>query len=478
MKNVNIYSPLYTDLYQLTMAQAYFDHNMHEQRAGFDYFFRKIPFNGGYVVFAGLQELLEIVSNWHFSDEDIYFLKESGFSQNFLDYLKGFHFKGDIVAVKEGEIVFPFEPVARVEGTLLETQLIETLLLNILNYQSLIATKAQRIRFAAGSDSILTDFGLRRGQSYGSLQGSRAAIIGGFNSTSNVLASQRYQIPHSGTMAHSFIESFGDELEAFRAYAKVFPQSSVFLVDTYNTLYSGIPNAIKVAKEMEKEGNNLKGIRLDSGDLAYLSKKAREMLDYEELNYVKIVVSNQLDEYVVKSLKEQKAPIDVFGVGTSLITAKPDAALDGVYKIGFVNDRDVLKISDNLSKTTLPGRKKILRYFDRDGMFYADAILLDKETDTEMMIHPFEKHKSLYLKSLKCENLYHTAMKEGEMVADSMNPVDIQKRLKTRMNLFPVEHQRFDYPHIYKVGISPQLMKVREDLLKKHNKLPLEDRFS
>lgn len=461
-------SPLYTDLYQLTMSQAYYKTGMHHQNASFDYFFRKIPFKGGYVVFAGLDDLLDLIENLKFSDDDLSFLSENGFDRKFLEYLKDFRFTGNIISAREGDVVFPFEPVVRVEGTLIETQLIETLLLNVINFQSLIATKASRMRFAAGN-RVLSDFGLRRAQSFGAMQASRAAIIGGFDSTSNVLAAKKYKIPFSGTMAHSFIESFGDEISAFRAYSKAFPDDSTFLVDTYNTLFQGTPNAISVAKEMEEDGHRLKGIRLDSGDLAYLSKKARDMLDYDGFTDVKIIVSNQLDEYVIKSLLEQKAPIDIFGVGTNLITGKPEAALDGVYKLAHVNDRNVLKISDNLQKTTLPGKKKILRYFDREGYFYADAVVMKEELDAKRMIHPFEKHKSLGLESFKCEEILHTAMKDGTRTQTHESIQKIYERLKTRLNLLPQEHQRFDFPHIYKVGISEKVMGIRDELLKQYS---------
>lgn len=262
-------SPLYTDLYQLTMAQAYFQNNMHKRRASFDYFFRKLPFKGGYVVFAGLFDLVRYVEQLRFSDDDIYYLQNHGFDKRFLEYLKTFRFEGDISGMREGELVFPFEPVVRVEGNLIEAQLVETLLLNIVNFQSLIATKASRIRFVSGN-RMLSDFGLRRAQSFGAMHASKAAIIGGFNSTSNVLAAKKFELPHVGTMAHSFIESFGDELTAFRAYSNAFPKACTLLVDTYNTLFSGIPNAITVAKEMRQKGESLNGIRLDSGDLAYL----------------------------------------------------------------------------------------------------------------------------------------------------------------------------------------------------------------
>jgi nicotinate phosphoribosyltransferase len=468
MIHTSIISPLYTDLHQLTMAQAYFQNGMKDAQAGFDYFFRKIPFNGGYVVFAGLQELLEIIRELRFSDLDLQFLREAGFDEDFLSFLSSFSFKGDIFSFREGEIVFPFEPAIRVEGSIIETQLIETLLLNVINYQSLVATKASRVRYAAGNEAVLSEFGLRRAQSFGAIQASRAAIIGGFNNTSNLLAAKKYKIPYAGTMAHSFIESFGDEETAFSAYARSFPDQSIFLVDTYNTLRSGIPNAIKVAHEMRKNGKTLKGIRLDSGDLAYLSKKAREMLDYEGFNDVKIVVSNQLDEYVIRSLKEQEAPIDIFGVGTSLVTGKPDAALDGVYKLSHFNKKPVLKISDNLQKTTLPGRKRVLRFFDRDGMFYADAVILAEEMEPDHMINPFEKHKTLGLTGLKCEELFYSAMNNGKIVLTLETPSEINSRLRKRLALLPVEHQRFDFPHIYKVGISEKLMQTRDDLLLKH----------
>jgi nicotinate phosphoribosyltransferase len=461
-------SPLYTDLYQLTMAQAYFQNGMQNKLAGFDYFFRKVPFKGGFVVFAGLQELLHMIKDLRFMESDLDYLRESGFDTEFLQYLKDFSFKGNISSVREGDIVFPFEPVVKVEGNVIEAQLIETLLLNILNFQSLIATKAARLRYAAGPNAVLSDFGLRRAQSFGAMHASRAAIIGGFDNTSNVLAAKKYGIPHAGTMAHSFIESFGNEENAFKAYAKSFPDNSVFLVDTYNTLYSGIPNAIKVAKEMRKSGKSLKGIRLDSGDLAYLSKKAREMLDYDGFQDVRIVVSNQLDEYVIKSLREQRAPIDIYGVGTTLVTGKPDAALDGVYKLAYIETDPVLKISDNLQKTTLPGKKKVLRYFDREGLFYADAIILSDEADVGRMVDPFEKLKSLSLKDLKCEELFYSVMKNGEIVIQDSSPQEFNARLRSRLNLLPVEHQRFDFPHIYKVGISEKLMKTRDELLLRH----------
>jgi nicotinate phosphoribosyltransferase len=460
-------SPLYTDLYQLTMGQAYFQNGKHEVPASFDYFFRKIPYKGGYVILAGLEELLQMIENLEFSLEDIDYLSKNGFHDDFLDYLKAFRFRGNIFGMREGEIVFPFEPILRVEGTLLEGQLVETLLLNILNFQSLIATKASRIRQSAGH-RLLSDFGLRRAQSFGAMHATRAAIIGGFDNTSNVLAAQRYGIPPSGTMAHSFIETFDSELDAFRNYAASFPDQCVLLVDTYNTLKSGVPNAIKIAHELESQGHKLRAIRLDSGDLAYFAKRARKMLDDSKLEYVKIVVSNQLDEHVIKSLLDQGAPIDIFGVGTSMIIGKPDGAIDGVYKLASAGGKARLKISENVQKTTLPGRKKVLRYLDQDGKFYADCIALVEEEHPQKMIHPFEKEKSLALEGRDFEEIYFTLMENGKTIDKSHTPFELRERVYKRLERLPEEHQRFDFPHIYKVGITERLSDLRSQIIQQH----------
>ena len=463
----NKISPLYTDLYQLTMGQAYFNSGRHEQPACFDYFFRKLPYKGGYVIFAGLQELLEMLENLRFSSDDIDYLRKEKFSDDFLGYLESFRFKGSLYGMQEGEVVFPFEPILRVEGSLLEAQLVETMLLNVLNFQSLIATKANRIRQSAGART-LSDFGLRRAQGFGAIQGSRAAIIGGFDSSSNVYAGALHGIPVSGTMAHSFIESFDSELEAFRHYADTFPDKSILLVDTYNTLKSGLPNAIKVGRELEAGGHRLVAIRLDSGDLAYLSKKARKMLDDEGMEYVKIVISNQLDEFVIKSLLDQGAPIDIMGVGTSMIIGRPDGALDGVYKLSESNEVPRLKISDNVQKTTLPGKKRVLRYLDNDGMFYGDCIVGVNEKNPSLMIHPFEKEKSLNLEGHKYEDLYHCLMENGKTCHPVMTPFEIRDKVKQRLQKLPAEHQRFEYPHIYKVGISKEIYELRKTVSQKY----------
>ncbi len=459
-------SPLYTDLYQLTMGQAYFLNNRHNEPACFDYFFRKQPFNGGYVVFAGLGELLDILESLTFDKEALHFLESSGFHPDYLEFLSKFHFRGNIHGMREGEVVFPFEPIVRVEGGLFETQLVETLLLNWLNFQSLIATKARRVRRSAG-DRILSDFGLRRAQGLGGVQASRAAYIGGFDSTSNMMAAQQYNIPMSGTMAHSFIETYDGEKEAFRAYAKVFPDQCTLLVDTYNTLSRGIPNAIAIAREMQNNSCKLAGIRLDSGDLAYLSKRARTMLDEAGLHDVRIVVSNQLDEYVIKSLLEQGAQVDVFGVGTSMIIGRPDGAVDGVYKLAASSGKPRMKISENLQKTTLPGVKKVYRFSDHSGKFHADCISLKNEALPDKMIHPFQKEKILSLQGYNAEELFCTHMEEGQRTHSPESLKEIRERVDARLQQLPDEHQRFDYPHIYKVGISEQLMHLREETTQK-----------
>lgn len=460
-------SPLYTDLYQLTMSQAYFLNGRHEAPASFDYFFRKLPFSGGYVIFTGLDELLGMIATLRFRDSDLAYLKKLGFRDDFLAYLETFSFKGDIFGMQEGEIVFPAEPLLRVDGTLLEGQLIETLLLNILNYQSLIATKASRIRLVSGHRT-LSDFGLRRAQSFGAISGSRAACIGGFDTTSNVFAASIYGLTPSGTMAHSFIECFDDELEAFRKYADAFPDSCILLIDTYDTLKSGLPNAITVAKELEAKGHKMKAIRLDSGDLAYLSKKVRQILNKHGLHYVKIVVSNQLDEDLIKSLLDQHAPIDIFGVGTSMIIGRPEGALDGVYKLVESDHLPRLKISDNVQKTTLPGKKKVFRFTDKEGNYYADCVGLDDEDIPQKMIHPFEKEKSLDLAGIDSHELFICHMANGNPLKSPTPVKELRERVTEHLALLPPEHKRFTYPHIYKVGITEKLSDLRNSLLSKH----------
>jgi nicotinate phosphoribosyltransferase len=464
------YTATYTDKYQLTMSQVYFLKGQKENEAVFDYFFRKLPFNGGYAVFAGLEDLLHALEVFRFDQQDIDYLKSQGFHPEFIRYLKKFRFSGNIYAFREGEAVFPTLPVLQVEANIIEAQIIETLLLNILNFQTLIATKASRMRLAAG-ECRLIDFGLRRAQGAGGYYASRAAFIGGFDATSNVRAGRDYGIPVSGTMAHSFVESYDDELTAFIHFSEEQPDECVLLVDTYNTLRSGIPNAITVAKKMEEKGHQLSGIRLDSGDLAYLAKRSRKMLDDAGLRYMKIAVSNQLDEYIIKSLLEQQAPIDIFGVGTSLVAGHPDAALDGVYKLSFANGKPRIKLSENVNKITLPHRKQVFRMLDHDGMFAgADAITLADENDADIMYHPLNPHKSLDVKKHHKEPLLNKVMGNGVRLFKPQKVSEIAKYSRERLRKLPVEYKRFNNPHIYKVGLSDSLKNERDWLIEIHNR--------
>ena len=468
MKNFTI-TGTYTDLYQLSMAQVYFLKGKSEDEAVFDYFFRKIPFNGGYTVFAGLGDLLPILRDLTFTRDDLEFLRKLGFDKRFLSYLEQFRFNATLFAMKEGEVVFPNEPIVQVHCRIVEAQLAETALLNILNFESLIATKAARMRSVAGN-KILSDFGLRRAQGVGGYHATRAAIIGGFNSTSNVKAACDFGISAVGTMAHSFIQSYDSELEAFRDFSEMRPENCVLLVDTYDTLNSGVPNAITVAKEMAQKFHPLSGIRLDSGDLAYLSKQARKMLDDAGLPDVKITVSNQLNEYVIKSLMDQQAPIDVFGVGTSLVTGPPDAALDGVYKLTYAYGKPRIKLSENLKKMTLPGKKQVYRMINGMGSFLgADVITFQEELEQSIMHHPFEVDKSLPLKDFKQERMLHKVMEQGKIVGDLPGLAEVANYCQAQMRRLPLEYKRFDYPHIYKVGISEK-MRDERNLLKSQYK--------
>ncbi len=457
----------YTDLYQLTMAQVYFE-TKPKGRAVFDYYFRHNPFKGGYSIFAGLEDVLEHLETLKFSSSDMTYLKSKGFKSDFLDYLENFSFNGHIYSCKEGDIVFPNRPILQVEANIIEAQIIETFLLNILNFQTLIATKASRIRYSA-KDAVLLDMGLRRAHATGGYYASRAAAIGGFDSTSNVKAAEDYDIPSTGTMAHSFIQSYEDELQAFRDFAKIRPENCVLLIDTYNTLKSGLPNAITVAKEMEERGDKLLGVRLDSGDLAYLSKKTRQILDDANLGYVKIVVSNQLDEYVIKSLNEQGAPIDIYGVGTNLVTGKPDAALAGVYKLAAFNETPRIKLSENIIKTSLPFKKQVYRMIDAHGMFYgADAIAIHSETEVSKMEHPFDITKRLDLSAFKHEALLEPVMKDGKRTIPVRTVAEISEYSQTRLQQLPNEYKRFQNPHIYKIGLSSKLKEERDALITQH----------
>ncbi len=360
---------LHTDLYQINMAESYWADGIHNRKAVFELYFRKLPFGNGYAIFAGLERMLDYLRNFSFSDSDITYLREEvGYKEDFIDYLKNIRFTGDMYSMVEGELVFANEPIVRIEAPLVEAQLIETALLNIVNYQTLIATKASRIKQIIKNEAAM-EFGTRRAQEMdAAIWGTRAAFIGGFASTSNVRAGKLFHIPVSGTHAHALVQAYKNDYDAFHAYAKRH-RDCVFLVDTYNTLKSGVPTAIKVAKELGDKINFI-GIRLDSGDIAFLSKEARRMLDEAGFHNAKIIVSNDLDEYTILNLKAQGAKVDVWGIGTKLITAYDQPALGAVYKMVAIENEegqleDTIKISANAEKVSTPGLKNVYRIIDR-----------------------------------------------------------------------------------------------------------------
>ena len=462
------YPAIYTDFYELTMAQGYFLSGRKDDTACFDYFFRKLPFKGGYAVFAGLADLLDILKDYSFGNDEIEYLKTQGFKNEFLDYLKTFRLSCNIHSAKEGEIVFNNTPLVRVHGNIIESQIIETLLLNILNFESLIATKASRIKQVAGEKAVL-DFGLRRSQGFGGIQASKASVIGGLNGSSNVYAGLEHGLDVSGTMAHSWVQSFPDEHTAFQTYASHFPENTILLVDTYDTLKQGVPNAIKVARELKERGYSLKAIRLDSGDLAYLSKKARKLLDDEGFHNVKIAVSNQLDEYLIKSLLDQKAPIDIFGVGTKLVTAYDDPALDGVYKLASINGEPTLKISENVEKITLPSVKKVTRYYNKDGSFYADGISLEHEENLQTIEPPHFPIKKTKVQDFNSSTLLQPVMLNGKLTVSIPSAHESAEYCREQLKKLNPEYKRFDNPHVYKVGISKELKEVRDQIIQSNS---------
>ncbi len=457
---------LYTDLYQLTMAQGHLLEDRAHQMACFDYFFRSNPFASGYAIFSGIDECCRLLEQLHFHDEALAYLDQQGFRPRFLQWLQDFQFTAEVKAMRHGEVVFPFEPIVRVRGPIAQIQIVETLLLNILNFSTLIATKASRIRRAAGPDRKLIDFGLRRAQGLGGRQASRAAYVGGFDATSQVLAGLRDGLPIAGTQAHAWIQSFDDELSAFDAYARHYPDKCVLLVDTYDTLNSGVPNAIEVARKLRDKGHELLGIRLDSGDLAYLAKQARAQLDAAGFPDVKIAASNQLDEHVIQSLiHEQDAPIDVFGVGTQLVTAYDDAALDGVYKLCEFGGQPRIKISENFEKVNFPGPKQVMRLLDEDQRFYGDAIICDDQDSVARIHHPYDPYKEVDVSHFNHQPLLHTVMDEGRILAPLASLDDARAYAARRLDQLPEEHRRFHNPHIYKVGLSTELHHLRQQTL-------------
>jgi nicotinate phosphoribosyltransferase len=432
-----------TDLYQLTMMYGYYKTNTHRRQAVFDLFFRKPNKDSAYAIAAGLEQVIDYIKNLHFSEEDLQYLESLQlFDKDFLNELRKLRFTGDIYAVPEGTVVFPNEPMLRVKAPLFEAQFIETALLNIINHQTLIATKASRVVCAAQGGNVL-EFGLRRAQGPDAgIYGARAAVIGGCSATSNVMTGQLFGIPVKGTHSHSWVMSFPDELTAFRAYADAFPSACLLLVDTYNTLKSGIPNAITVFKELREKGYEPLGIRLDSGDLAYLSKKARAMLDEAGFPNAQIVASNDLDEELIWDLIAQGAKIDTFGVGTSLITSRGCPALGGVYKMSAeeVNGKMVprIKISENPGKITNPGYKKVVRIYNGGHKAVADLIMLEEEQiDTGKpltIFDPVDTWKRMTLRNYSIRELLVPIFLNGECVYETPSLLDIQAYAKSELN--------------------------------------------
>ena len=470
---------LLTDFYELTMMQGYYEQGQNETVV-FDVFYRQNPCNGGYAICAGLEQVIEYVKGLNFTYEDVDYLRSLGiFSEDFLHYLSGFHFSGDIYAIPEGTVVFPREPLLKVIAPIMEAQLVETAILNIINHQSLIATKASRVVFAANGDGIM-EFGLRRAQGPDAgLYGARAAMIGGCVGTSNVLAGQMFDVPVLGTHAHSWIMSFPDEYTAFKTYANLYPNNCTLLVDTYDTLKSGVPNAIRVFQEMRDAGIELTryGIRLDSGDLAYLSKEARKMLDAAGFETATIAASNDLDEYLLHDLKVQGAAITSWGVGTNLITSKDCPSFGGVYKLAAIQNEDgefipKIKLSENTEKITNPGNKTIYRIYDKTtGKIRADLICFVGETfdsnEDLVLFDPIETWKKTKLKggTYTMREIMVPIFKNGECVYQSPSVTEIAAYSKQEKKTLWEETKRLFYPHNVYVDLSDKLYAVKKELL-------------
>ncbi len=467
---------LLTDLYQLTMGYGFYRNGKHEEEVVFDLFFRKNALIT-YSISAGLEQAMEYLLNWRFDDEDIAYLRSLKlFDDGFLDYLKNMKFTGDVYAVKEGTPVFPGEPILTVKAPLIQAQFAETALLNIINHQTLIATKSSKICRATAGRGVVMEFGLRRAQGPDAgINGARAAIIGGCSSTSNVIAGQRFNVPVAGTMAHSWVMDYPTEYEAFKAYAEAYPENCLLLVDTYDTLRSGVPNAIRVFKELKEKGYKPKGIRLDSGDLAYLSKKARKMMDEAGFTETVICVSGDLDERSINSLIQQGAKIDSWGVGTKLITSEDLPALGGVYKLSAVFEKDgtvtpKIKLSDNTAKITNPAFKNLYRLYDKEnGMAIADLITLRDEEICEdkplTIFHPVETWKKHEVENFRAEALQHTIVKDGKLVYEFPTLLEIQAYSKKELSKFWEEYLRLDVPQVYKVDLSEKLHALKTEMI-------------
>ncbi len=485
MKNRKL--TLLTDLYELTMMQGYFKNASANDTVIFDLFYRDNPCGGGFAIMAGLEQAIDYIKNLHFTRDDIDYLSTLNiFQADFLDYLANFSFSGSIYAIPEGTVIFPREPLMKIVAPVMEAQLVETALLNIINHQSLIATKAARVCFAAKEHGVM-EFGLRRAQGPDAgVLGARAAIIGGCVATSNVLAGSEFNVPVKGTHAHSWVMSFPDEYTAFSTYANLYPNACILLVDTYDTIKSGVPNAIRVFNEMKAAGTELKnyGIRLDSGDLAYLSKKARKMLDEAGFPDAIISASNDLDEYLIESLLAQGAKITSWGVGTNLITAKDNPAFGGVYKLAAIRSKNgefipKMKLSENSVKVTNPGDKKIYRIYEKEsGKIKADLICLADEhfvSDTDLtLFDPLEPWKKTFLdaNSYVLRELMVPIFQDGICCYESPKVMEIHQYCKEELATLWDETRRFVNPHKIYVDLSQKLYDTKIELLANYNKRP------
>lgn len=479
---------LLTDLYELTMGYGYWKHNLHGKEAVFNLFFRENPFHGGYTICAGLELALDILKHFRFTSDDLDYLKTLNgvdgkplFHPDFLQYLSGMKLQCEIFAIEEGTVVFPHQPLVRVKGPLLQAQILETMLLNIINYQSLIATKASRICFAAKGSAIL-EFGARRAQGIdGSLSASRAAYIGGCAATSNVLAGKMFGIPVKGTIAHSWVMSFDNELESFEAFAEAMPNNCVLLVDTYNTI-EGVKNAIKVGLELESKNIPFLGIRLDSGDLAYLSVKARELLDQAGLIKAQIYASNDLDENIIETLNKQGAKIMVWGVGTKLVTSTDQPYLGGVYKLAAIKKRDhwkyTIKLSEQSAKVNTPGFLQVRRFFNDQGQAIADAIYDEPNPpapgESWNIVHPIDVYRQNKIPpDQSYQDLLIPVFQDGQVVYQSPDLSSIRERTFQQLGLFHDGVKRFINPHSYPAGLEKRVYHNKMNLISKIRGLEL-----
>ncbi|AEC02140.1 nicotinate phosphoribosyltransferase [Parasphaerochaeta coccoides] len=469
-------SGLNTDFYELTMMQGFFLAK-HNPGVVFDMFYRTNPFNGGYAVFTGLNDLLDKLEDFTFSDDDIAYLASlKKFKPEFLEFLASYHFSGSIHAMDEGTMVFPGEPLVRVHTSLIDALLIETFLLNTLNFQTLIATKAARMSLAASGGPIM-EFGYRRAQGIdGALSASRASFIGGTSSTSNTLAGMKYGIPVAGTMAHSWVMSFSDELEAFREFARLYPDNAILLIDTYDTLGSGIENALIVGKELKKKNLSF-GVRIDSGDLNYLSRAIRKRLDEAGLEDARIIVSNDITEDIIQTLVHDKVPIDSWGIGTHLVTGGTQSSLNGVYKLCSKQDTfgqyiPTLKVSNSYEKTTLPGIKQVWRFSNETEGALADLVTLEDETPENgcdhTFFHPFTEMDFFVMKAKNYTSavpLLSCKMKDGKKVGVSPSLTEVQDFARKSLDGFHASYKRLINPHIYKVSLSRKLKDLKTELI-------------